>query len=213
VPLLLRPDGGWERRALAEATHGIAQGGLVVFPTETVYGIGADLRRPAAVARLRLLKGLDPARPLLLHCPDASWLEQYAAAVPAYARRLAEAFWPGPLALVFAKSASVPRVVCGSGDTVGIRVVDHPVTRTLLSTLGSPLAGTSANLHGQTPPGRLDDVPPELRRGVDIAIDGGTCVFGAASTVVDASSEHPRLLRTGVVSRDAIEALLGFRLA
>ncbi len=200
------PDPRFISRAAAIA----ARGGIVIFPTETVYGIGAVLRRPEAIERVCQLKQRPAGQPLLIHCSAEIQLVELVQEIPVPARRLMATFWPGPLALVFRAKSGLPNAVTGSNNTVGIRMVAHPVFCALAARLGSPLAGTSANLHGRTATSDFTRLSPELVGAVDIALNAGVCGTDVASTVLDMTHEPPVLLRKGAVPVQAIETALGY---
>ena len=175
----------------------LAAGGLVAFPTETVYGLGADARNPDAVARIFAAKGRPTDHPLICHIASVDDLAPLVAEVTPAARALADAFWPGPLTLVMTRSAAVPDAVTGGRDTVAVRVPDHPVALALLRAFGGPVAAPSANRFGRPSPTRADDVRDELGDGVDLVLDGGPCAIGVESTVLDLASDPPQVLRPG----------------
>ncbi|GAB4351268.1 MAG: L-threonylcarbamoyladenylate synthase [Gammaproteobacteria bacterium] len=194
---------------LAEAAELLRRGRLVAFPTETVYGLGADASNPEAVHRIFSAKGRPADHPLIVHLPEVALLDRWARAVPAAAWRLAERFWPGPLTLVLKRSSRVPDVVTGGQDTVGLRVPGHPVALALLSTFGDGLAAPSANRFGRVSPTTARHVVEELGDRVDLVIDGGPCRVGIESSIVDLSGEKPRLLRPGAVTREMLAECLG----
>jgi L-threonylcarbamoyladenylate synthase len=202
-----------DRDGIARAVAALHAGGVVVFPTETVYGVGADLLNEAAVARVFQLKQRDPGLPLMAHCADESQVRGLVCSVGPDAERLMERFWPGPLALVFRASRAVPTAVTGGSATLGIRMVAHRAARALIESFGRAIAGTSANVHGEPAPSRFDSVSRQLLEGVDAAIDAGGCGAGVASTVVDVSGGQPRLVRVGAVAVADIEAVTGRSLA
>jgi len=199
-----------DRDKLEAAAGTIAEGGVTVFPTETVYGIGADARRPDAMMRVREVKGKPRDLPLLLHCADEEQALPWVTGFPSAASSLAGRFWPGPLTIVLAAAGSTPAEVTGSLSTVGIRMVSHPVSAELIRLLGAPIAGTSANLRGEEPTGRYADIDPVLLGGTDIAIDSGKCGEGTPSTVIDLSQEKARVLREGAVSLELLSEVLGY---
>jgi L-threonylcarbamoyladenylate synthase len=180
---------------------------VIAFPTDTVYGIGAHGLFPAAVERLYAVKERprDKAIPLLLPGVDA--LSQVVSSVPDAAYALAARFWPGALTLVLHRGPRVPDAVTSGGDTVAVRVPDHPVTEALLDGLGAPLAATSANLSGQPAPDSADGVLAQLAGRIDLLLDGGTCPGGVASTVVDLTVNPFRVLRLGGISEQQILAV------
>src|SRR5204862_8209983 len=172
----------------AEIAHAVAvlrAGGLVAFPTETVYGLGADASSPAALRRLYAVKGRPRSHPVIVHVADASALDRWAAEVAPAARTLASACWPGPLTLVVRRSPQVPDEVTGGLDTVGLRVPDQPVALALLRAFGGGVAAPSANRFGRVSPTTADDVRADLGADVDVVLDGGPCRIGVESTIVD----------------------------
>lgn len=188
-------------------------GGLVAFPTETVYGLGADARNPAAVARIFSAKGRPADHPLIVHLADAEQLTLWARDIPETAWRLAAAFWPGPLTLVLPRMAGVPDAVTGGLDTVGLRVPAHPMVLALLAAFDGGIAAPSANRYGRVSPTSAEDVREELGDAVDLVLDGGRCAVGIESTIVDLSSATPRMLRPGAITERALRRVLGRRLA
>ncbi len=198
--------------ALATAAGMVRTGGIVVFPTETVYGIGADIRRPSAIEKAALLKNNPSGKPLLVHCCATEQVPSLVAEVLVAAQVLMDQFWPGPLALILKSLPDVPVPVTSGTGKVGIRMVSHPGFRQFCTLLGAPIAGTSANMHGDSAPCDFAEVNPDLLRRTDVAIDAGTCGSGQPSTVVDMTEDPPRLLRAGAIPSERLEAALGFRL-
>jgi L-threonylcarbamoyladenylate synthase len=194
--------------ALERAVVVLRAGGLVAFPTETVYGLGADARNPAAVARIFETKGRPADHPVIVHLPDAAHLERWAREVPTAARKLAAAFWPGPLTLVLPRAVGVPDAVTGGLDSVGLRVPAHPVALALLRAFDGGLAAPSANRYGRVSPTRAEDVREEFGDALTI-LDGGPCDVGIESTIVDLTSGHPRVLRPGSITAEQLEQALG----
>lgn len=194
---------------IERAVEALRRGGLVAFPTETVYGLGADASRPDAVARIFRAKGRPPAHPLIVHLPSAEHSSRWARRVPEAAERLADRFWPGPLTLILEKRDDVPDAVTGGQPTVGLRVPDHPMALALLGAFGGGLAAPSANRFGSVSPTTAEHVRHELGGAVDVILDGGPCAVGVESTILDLSGSTPRLLRPGGVSRAELEAVLG----
>jgi L-threonylcarbamoyladenylate synthase len=183
----------------------------VAFPTETVYGLGANALDPRAVARVFEAKGRPSFDPLIVHLPDRDALPRVAVA-DARARTLAERFWPGPLTLVLPRQALVPDLVTAGLDTVGVRVPDHPAARALLRAAGTPVAAPSANLFGRVSATTAAHVVEQLADRVDLVLDGGPCRVGVESTIVAPGQEPPRLLRPGGTPREDLEAVLGYAL-
>ena len=196
----------------AEAARRLHAGELVAFPTETVYGLGADATNPEAVAKIFALKGRPENHPLIVHIADPLALELWARHVPAIARKLADRFWPGPLTMILPRSARVPAAVTGGQDTVGVRCPSHPVAQELLrefARIGSGgVAAPSANRFGHVSPTTAQHVRDEFGASVEV-VEGGACEVGLESTIVDVSRGAPVLLRPGAVSRRDIESVLG----
>lgn len=188
-------------------------GGLVAFPTETVYGLGANAEDPAAVGRVFQVKGRPPSHPLIVHLGGAEHLDDWVDEVPETARLLAERFWPGPLTLVLRRGRRVPLEATGGLETVAVRVPDHPVALALLSVFGGGVAAPSANRFGSVSPTAADHVRAELGDAVDLVLDGGPCEVGVESTIVDATGDVPAVLRPGGATREDLEAVLGRPLA
>lgn len=195
--------------SIAEAARLLAAGGLVAFPTETVYGLGARARDPVAVARIFAAKGRPADHPLIVHLGHRDWMTAWADPIPEVAWRLAEAFWPGPLTLILRRRPGVPDAVTGGLDTVALRVPSHPQALALLAALGEGIAAPSANRYGRVSPTHADHVREELGGTIDGLVDGGPCSVGVESTIVDLSAGTVRLLRPGAVTAEQIEAVLG----
>lgn len=200
-----------EPEVIERAAEVLRSGGLVAFPTETVYGLGANALDAAAVRRIFEAKGRPADDPVIVHLASADELGRVARRVPAVARRLAEAFWPGPLTLLLPRAAAVPLEVTAGLDTVGVRVPDHPVALALISAAGVPIAAPSANRFGHTSPTLAEHVLADLEGRVDVVLDAGPTPYGVESTVLDLSSGRPRVLRPGGVSVEALEQVLGRR--
>jgi L-threonylcarbamoyladenylate synthase len=181
----------------------------VAFPTETVYGLGADAARDDAVARIFAVKGRPRAHPLIVHLAPEARLDDWALEVPELARRLAAAAWPGPLTLILRKGPRVAAATTGGADTVGLRVPAHPLAQALLRAFGGGVAAPSANRFGAVSPTTADHVVADLGGAVDYVLDGGPCDVGVESTIVDLSRGRPVLLRPGGLPREAIEAITG----
>jgi L-threonylcarbamoyladenylate synthase len=205
------------QQTIEEAASVLQEGGLVAFPTETVYGLGADASNPAAVARIFAAKGRPSTHPVIVHLPSIEHLERWAREVPEAAQRLARAFWPGPLTLILKRARGVPEAITGGQDTVGLRVPSHPVSLALLAALvrkddGHRLIGVaapSANRFGRISPTSAAHVRAELEGKVDMILDGGTCEVGIESTIVDCSGARPVLLRPGRISAQDIARVIG----
>jgi L-threonylcarbamoyladenylate synthase len=187
----------------------LRKGGLVAYPTDTVYGLGAAMNLPVAVERIYSVKGRSLHSPLPLLLADVSQIADVADSVPASARCFLRNFFPGALTLVLPKSRAVPSSVTGGGDTVAVRVPDHPVPVALIKGLGVPIVGTSANLSGQPSSLTAGEVATQLGKTIDLIIDGGRCPGGKESTIVDVTGEIPVILREGAVSREELEWVCG----
>ena len=183
--------------SIPEAAAILRRGGLVAFPTETVYGLGADAENAAAMRALLAAKGRPADHPVIVHLADAALVEQFAADVPPAARQLAAAFWPGPMTLVLRRSQRVSDLVTGGLDTVGLRVPGHPVAQALLRELNGPIAAPSANRFGRVSCTRAQHVALELAGHIDLIVDGGECGVGIESTIIDVSGKRPAVLRPG----------------
>jgi L-threonylcarbamoyladenylate synthase len=196
--------------ATSRAASLLRRGGLVAFPTETVYGLGADATNAAAIRRVFAVKGRPPTNPLIVHVADESVARRYARTWPTAATKLVAEFWPGPLTIVLPKHPSIVPEVTAGLDTVGLRSPDHPVALKLLRTFDGPVAGPSANRSSHVSPTTAQHVRDEFPDGaIDFILDGGPCDVGIESTVLDLSMDVPRILRPGAVTREQIESVVG----
>jgi L-threonylcarbamoyladenylate synthase len=195
--------------AIAQAAAMLRGGGLVAFPTETVYGLGANALDVQAVAGIFAAKGRPSHNPLIVHIPDVAEAERLAGDWPEPAQRLAERFWPGPLTLVVPKSRRVPDLVTGGGSTVALRAPAHPVAQALLRATGLPLAAPSANRSSSLSPTRAEHVLTALGGRIPLVLDAGPATGGLESTVLDVTTTPARLLRPGLVTPTEIEAVIG----
>ncbi len=186
----------------------LRRGGLVAFPTETVYGLGAWALDPAALGRIFAAKGRPANHPLIAHVLDAAGGRALASSWPVLAARLAEAFWPGPLTLVVPRAAHVPLALTGGGDSVAVRAPAHPVARALLAAFGEPIAAPSANRYQSLSPTTAAHVRASLGERVDMILDGGPCSAGIESTVVDVRGEAPVILRPGALDLPTLAAVV-----
>jgi len=210
MPLVLKAEPpSYSPESITRTARILRAGGVVVFPTETVYGVGADIRCPEAVGRVFALKRRELSQPLMVHCASPLQMLEYVVEVPQWVRPLISRFWPGPLALILRSSEKVPPAVNGGAQTIGIRMVGHPVVRDLLEELGAPIAGTSANLHGEPASSRFAAICSALLDQVDVALDSGLCGRDVPSTVLDVTQRPPRVVRAGAVSVQDIEAVVG----
>ena len=205
----LAPD----KTGLSRAAEMLADGALVAFPTETVYGLGADARNDTAVARIFAAKGRPQFNPLIVHLPDVS-VARSIADFPELAERLASAFWPGPLTLVLPlrPASGLSPLVTAGNDTVAVRVPAHPVAHDLLTAFGGPVAAPSANPSGKVSPTRAEHVLEGLAGRIDAVVDGGACGVGVESTIIG-FEDGPTLLRPGGLPAEVIEDCLGQPLA
>ncbi len=194
---------------IAAAARIIQQGGAVVVPTETVYGLACDALDEKAVARVYEIKGRPAENPLIVHIASYEDAALVADVSNPLVKLLADAFWPGPLTLVLKKNPQVPRITTAGLDTVAVRVPSHPVARELILASERPLAAPSANVFMGLSPTRVENIDPEIQVEVEIILDGGPCEYGLESTVVDLSGPNPAILRPGAVSRASIQALIG----
>lgn len=196
-------------RDIAAAAAILRDGGLLGIPTETVYGLGADGLNAEAVRRIFEAKGRPQDNPLILHIPEASWLERYCHDIPEAAYRLAEKFWPGPLTMILPRRAVVPdEVTCGL-DTVGMRCPNHPVTLAIIRAAAIPVAAPSGNLSGRPSPTCARHILEDMDGRIDAIVDGGPCGVGVESTIIDLTASVPRLLRPGGLPLEALRDVLG----
>ncbi|HEX6817175.1 MAG TPA: L-threonylcarbamoyladenylate synthase [Ktedonobacterales bacterium] len=200
---------GEPRESIARAAEIVRAGGLVAFPTETVYGLGADATNPAAVAGIFAAKGRPSWDPLIVHIPGAAALPSVVAEAPPIANVLADRFWPGPLTLVLPRGPAIPASVAAGGPTVGVRVPASEVAQALLRAAGVPVAAPSANRFMHTSPTRAEHVIADLDGRIDCLLDGGPCSVGVESTVLDLATSPPRILRPGGVTLEALREVLG----
>jgi L-threonylcarbamoyladenylate synthase len=193
-------------QALIRAQEVLRDGGLIAFPTDTVYGLGAEIGNAEAVAQLKRIKGREEGKAIPVLAAGVDDLRQVAKPLPGMAKRLAERFWPGPLTLVVWRLPELPREI-SLFDTVGVRVPDHPIALALLARTG-PLAVTSANRSGGPDPLSAEDVLAVLGGAFDLLLDGGPAPGGMASSVVDCTQEEAQLLRRGPISAESITKAL-----
>jgi L-threonylcarbamoyladenylate synthase len=197
--------------ALAQAVAVLRSGGLVAFPTDTVYGVGAHAYVPAAVTRLYTAKVRPEGKAIPLLLGDAADIERVSRDLPPLTQRLTDAFWPGGLTLVVPRNPELPDIVTAGGPTVAVRLPDHPVPRALARALGAPLAATSANLSGQAEASSAADVLAQLDGRIDLLLDGGRCLGGVPSTVLDLTVRPPAILRQGALDPELLQHLLAAR--
>ncbi|BBE42590.1 L-threonylcarbamoyladenylate synthase [Conexivisphaera calida] len=198
-----------DEQKLARAASVVKSGGLVVFPTETVYGLGADSRNPEALLGIFRAKGRPHDNPLIVHLTGVDMLSGVASEIPPVAEALIGRFWPGPLTLVLRASPSLPREVTAGLPTVAVRCPAHPVALKLIELSGTPIAAPSANLSGRPSPTRAEHVISDLWGLVDVIIDSGDTLYGVESTILDVTRDPPVLLRPGAVTVEDLENALG----
>lgn len=194
---------------VGEAAALLAAGGVVAFPTETVYGLGADAANPEAVERIFRIKGRPADHPLIVHLGEMAQMRDWALDIPEEAYLLAKRFWPGPLTLILRRDSRVPGVVTGGQDTVGLRIPGHPVALDLLRRFGGGIAAPSANRFGRISPTTARHVFEELGDRLELIVDSGPCRIGLESTIVSLAGARPQLLRPGAISVAEIEGVLG----
>ncbi len=192
-----------------QAVDRLRAGGVVAFPTETVYGLGADARNETAIKRVFEVKRRPADHPLIVHVADEAQAEDWAAEISETARRLMAHFWPGPLTLVLPARGDVPRAITGGQDSVALRVPSHPVALALLNAFDGGLAAPSANRFGAVSPTEAWHVRASLGGQVDLVLDGGPCRYGLESTIVSLLDERPRVLRPGALPLAALRQVLG----
>src|SRR5258707_7189901 len=191
------------------AVEALRAGDLVVFPTEPVYGLGANASNPAAVRKIFEVKGRPPDHPVIVHLDDPRYLRRWVSSLPPVAEQLAAKFWPGPLTLILPKAENVNDIVTGGQDSIGIRVPSHPIAQQLLNAFGGGIAAPSANRYGRLSPTKPEHVRDELGDAVGVILDGGECPIGLESTIVSCLNNEARLLRPGFITRSQLEQVVG----
>lgn len=187
----------------------LKNGGLVAFPTETVYGLGGDALEPEAANKIYRAKGRPSDNPLIVHIADMNALDAIAENISEKAKKLAEAFWPGPLTMIFSKKGIVPESTTGGLETVAVRMPGHPVAIALIRAAGGYVAAPSANTSGRPSPTKAEHVAEDLTGKIEMIIDGGTVGIGLESTIVDMSAEEPVILRPGYITQEMLEEVIG----
>lgn len=204
----LNPE-NFQDEDLEQACHILQEGGLVAFPTETVYGLGGDALSPDAAKKIYEAKGRPSDNPLIVHIADMDGLYDVAEQVSEKAGKLAEAFWPGPLTMIFQKKAKVPMSTTGGLDTVAVRMPAHPLAMELIRQSRVYVAAPSANLSGRPSPTKAEHVIEDLQGRVDMIVDGGMVGIGLESTIVDMTTEPPVILRPGYITQEMMEEVIG----
>ncbi len=198
-----------DAEAIRQAAEIIRQGGIVAFPTETVYGLGADAYNPLAVARIFEVKRRPYFDPLIVHIEHPAHLRKLVKKIPSNARKLTEELWPGPLTVVLLKEEKIPDIVTAGLPSIAVRMPDHPIALSLIKESKCPIAAPSANPFGYLSPTRAEHVREQLGNQVDLILNGGPCTVGVESTIVSFLEDEPRLLRPGGVSLEEIELIIG----
>ncbi len=198
-----------DREGIEKGAEILRKGGLVAFPTETVYGLGANGFDGEACKRIYEAKGRPSDNPLILHISQINELHLIVREIPPVAKKLMDAFWPGPLTMIFLKSNKVPKEVTGELDTVAVRFPSHPVAMALIREAGLPIAAPSANTSGRPSPTRAAHVAHDLSGKIDMILDGGSAEWGLESTIVDVSVTPPMILRPGAVTKEMLEQVVG----
>jgi L-threonylcarbamoyladenylate synthase len=194
---------------IEEAVEVLRAGDLVVFPTETVYGLGANASNPAAVRKIFEVKNRPADHPVIVHLDNPRYLHRWVSDVPPVAEQLAAKFWPGPLTLILPKADNVNDIVTGGQDSIGIRVPSHPIAQQLLTAFGGGIAAPSANRYGRLSPTKPEHVRDEFGDSIKLLLDGGESQIGLESTIVSCLDNEPRLLRPGFITRSQLEQVVG----
>ncbi len=204
-PLVFKADS----QGIARASRIILQEGIVAFPTETFYGLGAEAGNVKALQKVFQIKAREEHKPLLLLVADRTWVPGLVKEIPAMAEGLMEKYWPGPLTLIFEASPHLPLLLTGGTGKIGLRISSHPVAQGLVQKVGRAITGTSANLSGQPSVSSAAEVSKALGRQIDALLDGGRTAGGLGSTVLDVTGERPRIIRQGVVPQTQLALSLG----
>ncbi len=202
----------YEENAVSRTAEVLGDDGMVALPTETVYGLGASISSERAIQRVFATKGRPTSHPLIVHLADFDQIDQYSSGVSTEARSCAEACWPGPFTMLVRRSNSIPDAVVGGSEFVALRVPANSFTRRVITELGQPIAAPSANKFGKVSPTSAQHVCDDLGDLVDLIVDDGPCSIGVESTIVDFTSERPRLVRPGGLPAEDIERVLGYSL-
>lgn len=209
IETIIEGEEAQNRQKIEAAATILKDGGLVAFPTETVYGLGADALNPAAAGRIYQAKGRPSDNPLIVHISCMKDLEKIAAQVPFQAKKLAEHFWPGPLTMIFEKRGIVPAETTGGLNTVAVRMPSHPVALSLIRAAGGFIAAPSANTSGRPSPTLAEHVAQDMDGRIPLILDGGAVGIGIESTIIDFSEEIPMVLRPGYITPAMIKEVIG----
>lgn len=199
------------QHSIQKAISILATGGIIAFPTETVYGLGADARNEHAIRKVFMAKGRPIDHPLIVHIANIEQLDDWAINIPANAKILAKHFWPGPLTLVLPKKPAVSSLITGGQDTIAMRIPNHPLTLAMLNQFGSGIVGPSANTYGRISPTSAAHVQYDLGNKVNYILDGGNCEIGIESTIVCFVDNKPHVLRQGDITEENILQVLGYQ--
>lgn len=206
---VIKCDKGIDKQGIERAAELLRQGQLVGIPTETVYGLAANALDENAVAAIFEAKGRPQDNPLIVHVASADWLPRFALEIPESAKKLMDAFWPGPLTIILKKTERIPSIVSAGLDTAAFRCPSHPVAHALIEAAGIPLAAPSANLSGKPSTTKASHVVEDLNGKIAAVVDGGDCGVGVESTVITLCTERPRILRPGGVTPEQLSKVIG----
>lgn len=202
-----------QENQIKQACTALREGLIVAFPTETVYGLGADANNPEAIKKVFTIKGRPANHPVIVHIADPKMLTQWAQNIPTIAYKLAATFWPGPLTIILQKQPYVSSLITGGQDTIGLRIPNHEITLELIKKFGSAIVGPSANKYGMVSPTAAAHVARDLGRDVAVILDGDDCVVGIESTIIDLSVQQPTIRRLGEITKQQIEAAIQMPIA
>ena len=200
------------REAVQSAVHMLQRGGVIIYPTDTVYGIGVDATQALAMDRLFEIKHRNAEKPVSLLISDSTMVKNYAEIIPAYYSSLLKKYWPGPLTAVFKAKKDINPLLTGGKETIGFRVPNHPFCTALVQEYKKPITSTSANLSGEKECVDVSQISPEIINAVDLIIDGGEIAGGVSSTVVLCDDKFPKILREGAISRQEIEKFIKIKI-
>lgn len=207
--LVLLDGGSKEKEAIKEAGEIIRNGGLVAFPTETVYGLGGDALNPLSSGKIYAAKGRPSDNPLIVHIAEWEALDRIVSKVPETAKKLADAFWPGPLTMIFEKSEAVPKETTGGLNTVAVRMPEHKAALEFIKEAGGYIAAPSANTSGKPSPTLAKYVYEDMNGKIEMILDGGSVGIGLESTIIDLTAKNPIILRPGYITKEMLEKVIG----
>ncbi len=205
MALTVNIDNNTSIESILPAVEVLKSGGVVAYPTETFYGLGVDALNREATKRIFAIKKRHPDQPLLILLPSRQALSNYVQSIPEIAVPLVDAFWPGPLTLIFPTSPALPKELCADTGPIAIRISPHPVAQALVKAFGGAITSTSANISGKASPASAQEVVEQLGEGIDLIIDGGKTAGQQPSTIVDVTVTPPRLVREGAIAFDTIK--------